>query len=208
MEDDDLLVPISALEHWSFCKRQCALIHVEGVWSENVRTVEGKQLHEKVDLPGLEQRPGIRLARALALKSERHGLIGKADLVAFYDDPAYPITGRPFPVEYKRSARNNFRHAELQLCAQALCLEEMLGVPVPSGAIYFGASRRRRDVGLDTGLRAETLAAVLDILTLMQETRTPPPEPGPKCEQCSLIDHCMPGLLGPGALDQYLRSLL
>ena len=149
MEDDDLLVHLSALEHWSFCRRQCGLIHLEGLWAENVRTVEGKQLHEKVDLPGLEQRPGLRLARALSLKSERHRLIGKADLVAFYDDPAYPITGRPFPVEYKRSARNKFRHAELQLCAQALCLEEMLGVTVPVGALYFGASRRRREVGVE-----------------------------------------------------------
>ena len=145
MEDDDLLVPLSALEHWSFCRRQCGLIHIEGLWAENVRTIEGKQLHEKVDLPGLEQRPGLRVARALALKSERLGLVGKADLVAFYEDEAYSTTGRPFPVEYKRSAKNRFRHAELQLCAQALCLEDMLGVKVPAGALYFGASRRRRE---------------------------------------------------------------
>jgi CRISPR-associated exonuclease Cas4 len=111
-------------------------------------------------------------------------------------------------VEYKRSSRNTFRHAELQLCAQALCLEEMLGVPVPAGAIYFGAFRRRRDVAMDAALRAEVQAAILGILSLMRENRTPAPEPGPKCEQCSLIDHCMPGLPGPGALDQYLRSLL
>ena len=207
MEDDDLLVPLSALEHWSFCRRQCGLIHLEGLWAENVRTVEGKQLHEKVDLPGLEQRPGLRLARALSLKSERHRLIGKADLVAFYDDPAYPVTGRPFPVEYKRSARNNFRHAELQLCAQALCLEEMLGVTVPAGALYFGASRRRREVAIDDRLRLETLEAVQQILSMLREGRTPPPEPGPKCEQCSLKELCMPGLPGPGAQEAYLRGL-
>jgi CRISPR-associated exonuclease Cas4 len=207
MEDDELLVPLSALEHWSYCHRRCALIHIEGLWQENRFTVEGQQLHEKVDLPGLEQRPGIRLARALALKSERHGLIGKADLVAFYDDPAYPVTGRPFPVEYKRSARNTFRHAELQLCAQGLCLEEMLKVPVPAGALYFGASRRRREVAFNDLLRLETLEAARQILSMLQEGRTPPPEPGLKCEQCSLKELCLPDLPGTGALDVYLRGL-
>lgn len=207
MEDDDLLVPISTLEHWSFCGRQCGLIHLEGLWAENARTVEGQQLHEKVDLPGMEQRPGVRLARALALKSDRHGLVGKADLVAFYDDPVYPCTGRPFPVEYKRSARNTFRHAELQLCAQALCLEEMLSVTVPAGALYFGASRRRREVVFDDLLRLETIAVVEQIHAMLREGRTPPPEPGPKCEQCSLQDLCLPGLPGPGAQRAYLRGL-
>lgn len=207
MEDNDLLIPLSALEHWSFCKRQCGLIHLEGLWAENVRTVEGKQLHEKVDLPGMEQRPGIRLARALALKSERHGLIGKADLVAFYDDRAYPITGRPFPVEYKRSLKNTYRHAELQLCAQALCLEEMLGVAVPAGALYYGASRRRREIVFNDLLRFETLEAVRAIRDMLQSGRTPPPEPGEKCGQCSLNELCMPGMPGSGALDGYLRSL-
>jgi CRISPR-associated exonuclease Cas4 len=207
MEDDDLLVPLAALEHWSFCRRQCGLIHLEGLWAENVRTVEGKQLHEKVDLPGMEQRPGIRLARALTLKSERHGLVGKADLVTFYDDPLYPVMGRPFPVEYKRSARNTFRHAELQLCAQGLCLEEMLGVRVPAGALYFGASRRRREVAFDDLLRLETLEATRQILAMLREGRTPPPEPGSKCEQCSLKDLCLPGLPGPDAQAAYLRGL-
>ncbi len=207
MEDDELLVPLSALEHWSFCRRQCGLIHLEGLWAENVRTVEGHQLHEKVDLPGLEQRPGIRLARALALKSERHGLVGKADMVVFYGDPAYPETGRPFPVEYKRSAKNNFRHAELQLCGQALCLEEMLGVAVPAGALYFGASRRRREVPFDGLLRFETLEVAGQILAMLREGATPPAESGPKCEHCSLKDLCLPGLPGPGRQQAYLRDL-
>jgi CRISPR-associated exonuclease Cas4 len=207
MEDDDLLVPLAALEHWSFCRRQCGLIHLEGLWAENVRTVEGQQLHEKVDLPGMEKRPGVRLARALALKSERHGLIGKADLVAFIDDPAYSSTGRPFPVEYKRSSRNNFRHAELQLCGQCLCLEEMLQVPVPAGALYFGASRRRRDVAFDATLRGETLEMATEIMAMLQKAVTPPPEPGAKCEQCSLKDLCLPELPAPDWLRAYLGDL-
>ena len=127
--------------------------------------------------------------------------------MAFYDDPAYPITGRPYPVEYKRSVRNSFRHAELQLCAQALCLEAMLGVTVPAGALYFGASRRRREVAIDNLLRLETSEAVREILSMLREGRTPPPEPGPKCEQCSLKELCMPGLPGHGAQEAYLRGL-
>jgi len=199
MEDDDLFVPFSALEHWSFCKRQCALIHLEGLWAENVRTV--------VDLPGLEQRPGIRLARALALKSDHYGLVGIADLVAFYDDPAYPETGRPFPVEYKRSSRNPFVHPQLQLCAQALSLEEMLGVPVPKGALYFGGSRRRREVEFSASLRQEVLAAVREIRDMMKSGHTPPTERGKKCGECSLSVLCMPNLPGADTLSQYLRGL-
>jgi CRISPR-associated exonuclease Cas4 len=155
----------------------------------------------------MEQRPGVQLARALALKSEKYGLVGKADLVAFYDDPDYPRTGRPFPVEYKRSARNTFRHAELQLCAQALCLEEMLRVTIHAGALYFGASRRRREVSFGDLLRTETIAAVGQIHAMIREGRTPPPEPGPKCEQCSLKDLCLPGLPGLGGQSAYQRGL-
>ncbi|MBP1627896.1 MAG: CRISPR-associated protein Cas4 [Holophagaceae bacterium] len=207
MEDDELLVPLAALEHWSYCHRQCGLIHLENLWAESVRTVEGHQLHEKVDLPGLEQRPGMRVARALQLRSDVHHLVGRADAVVFWEDPAWPDTGRPFPVEYKRSSRNTFRHAELQLCAQALCLEEMLGVPVPAGAIFYGASRRRREVVFDQALRDETLQAVRGVLEMLQSARTPPPELGPKCPECSLQELCMPGLPGIGGLRAYLRGM-
>lgn len=207
MEDDELLVPLSALEHWSYCPRQCGLIHLENLWAESVRTVEGHQLHEKVDLPGLEQRPGMRVARALQLRCEAHHLVGRADVVVFYDDPAWPLTGRPFPVEYKRSSKNTFRHAELQLCAQALCLEEMLGVPVPAGALFYGASRRRREVAFDSTLRHETICTAQEVLGMLQSGQTPPPEPGPKCPECSLQALCMPDLPGNGGLRAYLRGM-
>jgi CRISPR-associated exonuclease Cas4 len=207
MEDDELLVPISALEHWSFCRRQCGLIHVEGLWVENRLTVEGTHLHELVDLPGLEQRPGLRKARALPLRCDRLSLVGRADMVVFFSDPAYPDGGRPYPVEYKRGAKTDFRHAELQLCAQALCLEEMLGVPVANGAIYFGRSRRRREVSFDSALRTETVAAALGIATMLRSLRTPPPEAGPKCEQCSLRSVCVPGLPNQAVVDAYIRGL-
>jgi CRISPR-associated exonuclease Cas4 len=128
-------------------------------------------------------------------------------MVAFFSDPAYPDGGRPYPVEYKRGARTDFRHAELQLCAQALCLEEMLGVPVAGGAIYFGRSRRRREVSFDSVLRKETEAAALGVATMFRSLKTPPPEPGPKCEQCSLRAVCVPGLPKQAAVDAYIRGL-
>jgi CRISPR-associated exonuclease Cas4 len=207
MDDDDLLVPLSALEHWSYCRRQCGLIHLENLWAESVRTVEGHQLHEKADLPGLEQRPGLRIARALELRSERYRLMGRADVVVFYDDPAYPQTGRPFPVEYKRGVKNNFRHAEVQLCAQAICLEEMLDVSVPAGALYFGASRRRREVAFTIELRSDTLAVAHAIMNMLEGGRTPPAEPGNKCAECSLKTLCMPELPGSGSLHAYLEGM-
>ena len=207
MEDDDLLVPLSALEHWSYCRRQCGLIHLENLWAESGRTAEGRVLHEKVDLPGLEQRPGMRLARGLELKSERYRLVGRADLVVFYEDPAYPRTGRPYPVEYKRSSRNDFRHAELQLCAQALCLEEMLKVEVPTGALYFGASRRRREVQFTPALRSDTIKMARQVLDMLLAQRTPPSETGVKCAHCSLKDLCLPDLPDRSGLHDYLEGM-
>lgn len=207
MDDDEILVSISAIEHWSFCRRQCGLIHVEGLWVANRLTVEGDQLHEMVDLPGLEQRRGLRRARALPLRCDRLSLVGRADMVFFFSDPAHPDVGRPYPVEYKRGARNDFRHAELQLCAQALCLEEMLGVPVPKGAIYYGRSRRRREVEFAAALRRDTEAAVTGIAAMLRSLKTPPPEPGPKCEQCSLRTVCLPGLPGRASIEAYMREL-
>lgn len=207
MEDDDLLVPLSALEHWSYCRRQCGLIHLENLWAESGRTAEGRVLHEKVDLPGMEQRPGIRLARGLELKSERHRLVGRADMVVFYDDPASPHTGRPYPVEYKRSSRNDFRHAELQLCAQALCLEEMLNVDVPAGALFFGTTRRRREVQFTPTLRSDTIEMARQILGMLLAHRTPPSEAGAKCAQCSLKDLCLPDLPDSNGLRGYLEGM-
>lgn len=207
MEDDEILVPLSALEHWSFCHRQCGLIHLENLWAESARTVEGHQLHERVDLPGLEQRPGLRIARALDLRSDLYRLVGKADVVVFHEEVAYPGTGRPFPVEYKRGSRNTFRHAELQLCGQALCLEEMLGVQVPAGAIFYGASKRRREVVFTRGLRDDTIRAAKEILAMLLSARPPPTEFGLKCAECSLKDLCMPELPGPANLHTYLEGM-
>lgn len=151
-DDEAVEVPISALEHYSYCPRQCGLIHVEQTWGDNVFTVRGTLAHARVDAGGDTPARGVRVARGAPLWSERYGLRGKADLVEFRPEG-------PYPVEYKVGRRQG-EHADLQLCAQALCLEEMLGVAVPRGAIYYHGLRRRHEVVCDAGLRARTVAAV------------------------------------------------
>ena len=166
--EDDLL-PISALQHLLFCERQAALIHLEQLWAENTLTVQGRHLHERVDTAPGESRGDVRFARALPLRSLRLGLVGRADLVELHRIPAdaaeagepgaslpgVPGVWRPFPVEYKRG-RPKPHHADLvQLCAQALCLEEMLGTPVPAGALFYGETRRRHDVAFDAAFARE-----------------------------------------------------
>ena len=184
------LVPISALQHWAYCPRQCALIHVEQVWDENVYTLRGRRAHERVDEPKGVTRDGVRTERALPLFSDRLGLVGRADAVEVGPD------GAVFPVEHKVGGRKKgalARHADtLQLCAQALCLEEMLGREVPAGALFYRKSRRRREVALTPELRAETEAAVGAVRALLRERRLPPPAADARCRHCSLVEACMP----------------
>jgi CRISPR-associated exonuclease Cas4 len=182
------LVLISALEHWSYCPRQCALIHIEQVWDENLYTLRGHRAHEKVDLPDAELTEGVHVERALPLWSARLGLVGKADIVEYHGDI-------PYPVEYKHGPRRRREHDDLQLCAQALCLEEMSGQPVPCGAIYHHSSRRRREVVLDAILRARTEEAVREVRALLRSRRLPPPVNDARCDNCSLRDSCMPGVV-------------
>lgn len=187
--EDDLL-PLSALQHLVFCERQCALIHIEGVWAENARTLEGAHLHRKADAGPRETRRDLRITRAVPLRSFRLGLIGKADVVEWHRgvDGAW----RPFPVEYKRGRPKANRCDEVQVCAQALCLEEMLGVRIPAGALFYGLSRRRRDVPFDDGLRSLTEDAAARLHALVAARRTPPARREPKCDACSLLPLCMP----------------
>jgi len=180
------LVPISALQHYVYCPRQCALIHVEQVWSENVFTLRGRRTHERVDEPGQRQRDEGRRVRALVLWSERLGLTGRADVVVFRAD------GMPYPVEHKAGRRRASRADEVQLCAQALCLEEMFDRPVPEGALFYGKTRRRRVVRFEPSLRRETEATVEATRALLQQTRLPPPVADSRCRRCSLIEACMP----------------
>lgn len=213
MFSEDDLLPISALQHLLFCERQCALIHIEQVWEENRLTAEGRNLHERVHRQESESRPGIRIARGLRLRSLRLGLVGMADVVEFHmnsqiSDLGSP-PGQPFPVEYKRGQPKPDHCDEVQLCAQALCLEEMLGVAIPAGALFYGTTRRRQDVAFDDPLRTLTVKTTERLHALIGMGFTPGPVYGPKCEHCSLLNVCMPRnvRLGP-SVAQYLSGML
>jgi CRISPR-associated exonuclease Cas4 len=198
---DDELVMISALEHYSYCPRQCALIHVDQTFDENLYTLRGRAVHERVDEPVCELREGVRVERALPLWSRRLGLIGKADVVEFYG-----VT--PYPVEYKHGSKREREHDDVQLCAQAICLEEMTGKSVPQGAIYYHSSRRRREVEFREALRAEVEIATGEIRKMLRDKTLPPPVNDKRCRHCSLQESCMPAAIGEKArAAELLRTL-
>jgi CRISPR-associated exonuclease Cas4 len=186
--EDDLL-PLSALQHLQFCERQCALIHVEQVWADNRLTVEGSHLHRRADSGEAESRGGVRTERGVALRSLRLGLIGKADVVEFHCTGGVWL---PFPVEYKRGKPKHDRSDEVQLCAQALCLEEMLRVEIVGGALFYGTTRRREDVAFDASLRGATEDAAARLHALIASGVTPRAVREPKCDSCSLLNLCLP----------------
>ena len=213
MYAEDELLPISALQHLLFCERQCALIHIEQAWAENRLTVEGKNLHERVHEQTSETRPGVRIARGLRLRSLRLGLVGMADVVEFHMGSEIPNSkspyGQPFPVEYKRGKPKAGHSDEVQLCAQALCLEEMLNVQIPSGSLFYGTTRRRCDVLFDDVLRGLTIQTAERLHILLDSGVTPPAEYGPKCEQCSLLGLCMPKNAAPAhSVALYLERMV
>jgi len=181
-------VLISALEHYSYCPRQCALIHVEQTYDENMYTMRGKLMHERVDSGDAEANRGIATQRAIPLWSERYGLRGKADAVEWH-------AGVPYPVEYKVGRRKG-EHTDIQLCAQALCLEEMLGVAVPRGAVYYGATRRRHEVVFDAALRQRTLELTTAIRAMLVAQQLPDAPNDARCTHCSLIHACLPDVVG------------
>jgi CRISPR-associated exonuclease Cas4 len=187
--EDDLIM-ISALQHYVFCPRQCALIHIEQVWTESGLTAEGRIMHEKVHEEGNESRGPVRIARGVPLRSLRLGLIGIADVVEFrrIDKGRW----QPFPVEYKRGKPKPDHCDAVQLCAQAMCLEEMLDLAVPEGALFYGKTRRRADVRFDETLRRETGKTAQEARALIMSGVTPPPVYAKRCERCSLIGDCMP----------------
>jgi CRISPR-associated exonuclease Cas4 len=199
--EDDLL-PLSGLQHLAFCERQWALIHLEGAWAENRLTAEGRILHERVHENETEARGGVRIARGLRLRSWRLGLIGMSDVVEFHkvepgSDSGVPLPGakglwRPVPVEYKRGRPKPDRSDETQLCAQALCLEEMLNVSIPEGVLFYGKPHRRYPVTFDAALRSETEALAAHLHALFDARRTPPAVYAKKCEHCSLLAVCKP----------------
>lgn len=203
---EDQLLSISALQHLLFCERQCALIHIEQVWSENRFTAEGKVLHERAHDGLDESRPGVRITRGLPVRSFELGISGQCDVVEFH---GVGSSGSILPVEYKRGKPKNHCADEVQLCAQGLCLEEMLGRPVERGALYYGERRHRTDILFDEALRTLTLNVALRLHALTDSRTTPPAMKEKKCESCSLLEHCMPDIfeVRRGALAWFTRQL-
>ncbi len=209
MYSEDELLPISALQHLLFCERQCALIHIEQVWVENRLTVEGKNLHDRVHEQSTENRPGIRIARGLRLRSLQLGLVGMADVVEFHIARESQCPPQPYPVEYKRGKPKAGHCDDVQLCAQALCLEEMLGVRIPEGALFYGTNRRRQEVVFDESIRELTARTARRLHELISMGVTPAAEYGPKCGQCSLLELCMPEkAVATHSVARYLESMV
>ena len=188
MESPDPIM-LSALEHFSYCPRQYALIHIEQAFDHNVHTKRGDAVHERVDEPGLEVREGMRIERALPVWSEQLGLIGKCDIVEFDRE------GIAYPVEYKHGTKRVREHDDLQLAAQALCLEEMTGKPVPKGAIYHFSSRKRREVVITPALREKVAVVLAAIRQIISSGQLPKPVNDKRCDQCSLKEICQPAAI-------------
>ena len=179
-------LPISALNHLLYCERRVALVHLEQAWADNRFTAEGNVLHETAHNGPDESQRGVRITRALPLLSIAHAISGEADVVEFHKD------GAVIPVEYKRGKPKLHRADEVQLCAQALCLEEMLNVTIPKGFLFYGETRRRTSVAFDDELRAVTVAAIERLHQLIASRVTPLALREKKCDKCSLLDICLP----------------
>jgi CRISPR-associated exonuclease Cas4 len=207
VEDNDLL-PLSALQHLMFCERQCALIHLEQLWEENRFTAEGRVMHERVHENDSESRGDLRIARGLRIRSLELGLIGQADVVEFHRMPSG--SEQPFPVEFKRGRPKPDECDEVQLCAQAMCLEEMLHATIPQGAIFYGKPRRRHPVTFSDALRNTTRQTAQRLHHLIQQGVTPPAVyVKKKCEACSLFNLCKPELqTHPGSVHRYIQRMV
>lgn len=192
------VVAISAIEHHAYCPRQSALIHVDGVWADNAHTVRGQRGHRRVDSGAHRHERGRLVLRGLALWSETHGLTGRADAVEMRGTTIVPV-------EYKVGTRHG-RAAHLQLCAEALCLEEMTGQAVTFGVVWYSAHRRRDTVKIDDRLRADTLDAVAAIRAAYGEARLPAPVNDERCSECQLVGHCMPDVVAGRDIEGYLHQ--
>jgi len=224
----DDLIPISSIADLVFCERRAALHFLEGLWEENLFTAEGHILHDKTHETDCEIRKDIRIVRGLRLRSLRLGLSGVTDVVEFHRViassrgfgsegetqsgttlPGVAGLWKPFPIEYKRGKLKHERSYEIQLCAQAICLGEMLNVQVDNGAIFYGKSMRRQDVAFSDGLRQETETAARRMHDLIALGETPKPLYGKRCESCSLIDDCLPkAIAGHKSVKRYLLGVI
>ncbi len=205
MIDPDYPIPISSLEHFEYCPRQCALILVDGVWSENRHTVRGKHFHRRADSGQSSTGRGVRTLRALDVWSDALGLIGRADAVEINRDDTM------VPIEYKTGTRHGLT-ARVQLCAIALCLEEMTGARIPEGAVWYGKHRRRDLVALDKELRQHTVADIERVHNLRRQLKLPAAPNDERCQECQLIGACLPERssadAGSDSASEYLASVV
>ncbi len=206
---------LSGLQHFTFCRRQWALIHIENQWAENFRTADGHLMHERVHDQEFRESRGDRLTvRGLAIRSAQLGISGQCDAVEFYRDPdGIPLRDReglwqPYPVEYKRGKPKEDNADELQLCAQAMCLEEMLCCTVPEGALYYGEPRRRTVVLFTPELRQQVRDSLTEMHQLYQRRYTPKVKPSKACNACSLKDLCLPKLMNRKKVADYLSAAM
>jgi CRISPR-associated exonuclease Cas4 len=225
MYSPDDFVPISALQHYVFCRRQCALIHIEQIWDENRLTAEGRIMHERAHSQENETHGDCRIARGLRLRSLRLGLVGVADVVEFYGKLHEPVSAdderfycelsgmkglwRAVPVEFKRGRPKTDHSDEVQLCAQALCLEEMLNVSIKDGFLFYGAVRHRHRVDFVVPLRKETEELCFKLHEFLKTENTPSAEYTKRCDSCSIVDLCMPKSAGAGRnVGRYISKVL
>ena len=214
MQDDELL-QLSGLQHFSFCRRQWALIHVENQWNENLRTVEGNLFHSRAhDEKQRERRDGVLILRGLPIVSHTLGLSGQCDVVEFHASPdGIPLHGEeglwiPFPVEYKRGAPKENPADQLQLCAQALCLEEMLCCSIPEGALFYGETRRRTKVFFTEELRETVRLTAAEMHQMLRRGHTPKVKPTKSRNACSLKELCLPVLMRKKDVAEYLKAAM
>lgn len=201
-EQELATVSLSALQHYAFCPRQCALIHNEQAWAENYLTAQGRALHERVDSGEPETRKGVRFERSVRVAAEKLGISGVLDMVE-HDR----LSGSLKPVEYKRGKPKPEPMDEIQLCAQALCLEEMSGQTINEGALWYGRTRHRVQITFSDGLRAQTLAVIAQVRELLASGQTPPPVYGKLCKACSLVEICQPKLVERDKSAGYVAGL-
>ena len=212
---DEELLPLSGLQHFAFCRRQWALIHIENQWAENLRTVEGGLLHRRAHDEAARERRGDTLTlRGLPVVSYTLGLSGQCDVVEFHLSPeGVPLRGEdglwlPFPVEYKRGRPKEHRADELQLCAQAMCLEEMLCCEIPRGALFYGEPRRRAAVDFSPELRKMVRDFSAEMRQYARRGHTPKARPSKSCSACSLKELCLPQLTRRGSVSAYLNQAM
>lgn len=212
IDEDEVL--ISSLQHLEFCERQWSLIHVEREWRDNELTAEGRIMHEYVHKEGETSKSCVVVATSLALRSLEHGLYGVADLVEFRrDDNGVALPGRrgrfmPYPIEYKHGKKRPDLADEMQLTAQAMCIEEMYGVRVEYGAIFYGTPKRRVEVAVDAKLREKAIALIDRARLLIAGGARPVPNIAAHCKSCSLADICMPSQIKRDASSRYVEALV